>query len=97
MSTLSSSSTYAQVSDAYQDNASWEEDESVSKARAFITACRFLIHLTPSHSKKGEEEIDKEVAAYRQEMEAARAFVATAGPTAYAGGVTHASFQDMPR
>ena len=43
MSTLSSSSTTAQIEAAYDDNASYEEDGSATKAAAFITACRLLI------------------------------------------------------
>ena len=43
MSTLSSSSTRADVEAAYADDASYVEDASVPKARVFVTACRLLI------------------------------------------------------
>ena len=43
MSTLSSSSTRADVEAAYADDASYAEDASVPNARAFVTACRLLI------------------------------------------------------
>jgi hypothetical protein len=39
MSTLSSASTDAEVEAAYDDNAPYREDNSVSMARAFGTAC----------------------------------------------------------
>ena len=42
MSTLDSTSTLGQVESAYADNASYAEDNSVDKARAFVTACRLL-------------------------------------------------------
>lgn len=54
-STLSSSSTYDEVKAAYQDNASYREDSSRTKALAFITACIFLADLTPiSASRDGQ-------------------------------------------
>lgn len=43
MSTLTSSSTYAEIVASYKDNASWYEDGSVAKAKAFVTACEFLL------------------------------------------------------
>ena len=50
MSTLNGSSTLAQVQAAYDDNASYAEDSSVSKCRAFLTACRILLRQTRSSS-----------------------------------------------
>jgi len=43
MSTLNSSSTDEQVRNAYDDNASYAENDSVSECKAFITACRILL------------------------------------------------------
>ncbi|QDU82669.1 hypothetical protein Pla110_44300 [Polystyrenella longa] len=56
MSTLTSASTYAEVIAAYKDNASYAEDNSVTKARAFITACRFLLLMMPGRSAKGRQQ-----------------------------------------
>lgn len=50
MSTLSSTSTDAQVWSAYDDNASFEEDQDTGKARAFITACVILLRRRPSQT-----------------------------------------------
>ncbi len=47
MSTLSSASTDAEIRAAYDDNASYEEDNSSSKARTFVTACRLLLRRMP--------------------------------------------------
>ena len=48
VSTISSASTDAEVQAAYDDNASYVEDNSVDKAKAFITACRLLIRRIPT-------------------------------------------------
>ena len=48
MSTLTSASTPADIQAAYADNASYAEDGDVAKAKAFVTACRMLLGLTPS-------------------------------------------------
>lgn len=54
MSTLSSTSTDAEVWASYDDNASYREDASVSKALAFATAVRILLRRLPtSFSKAG--------------------------------------------
>ena len=50
MSALSSSSTLVQVENAYDDNASYAEDESVAKCRAFLTACRILLRRMPAQT-----------------------------------------------
>jgi hypothetical protein len=47
MSTLTSASTDTEVESAYDDNASYAEDNSLAKARAFVTACRLLIRRVP--------------------------------------------------
>ena len=43
MSTLTGSSSDDDVREAYDDNASYDEDASVAKAKAFITAARILL------------------------------------------------------
>lgn len=40
--------TYTQAVEAYLDNADFEEDASLSKAKAFVTACVQLAVLLPS-------------------------------------------------
>src|SRR5688572_20583284 len=69
MSTLSSASTLAQVEAAYDDNASYTEDGSVAKAKAFGTACRFLLRRLPaeadtreSHVRLSPEELRRSIA-----------------------------------
>ena len=43
MATLNASSTDAEVWAAYDENASYQEDDSTAKALAFITAGRILL------------------------------------------------------
>ncbi|HEY4759558.1 MAG TPA: hypothetical protein VIH42_03160 [Thermoguttaceae bacterium] len=60
MSTLSAISTLAEVKASYADNASYIEDNSPAKARAFITACKLLVNFLPKQVSKegGETELD---------------------------------------
>lgn len=68
---LTSNSSLAQVTDAYDDNASYSEDHSVVKARAFATACRILIRRTPASgggpgTGYSERDLSKELAAVEE-------------------------------
>lgn len=70
---LSSSSTDAQVRTCYQDNADYEEQQSLVKARAFVTACLHLLQREPASVAKGgselrltPEQIQKELAYARE-------------------------------
>ena len=60
MSTLSSASTLTEVEAAYDDNASYAEDASVAKAKAFVTACRFLIRRLPGSGGTRESHLSLE-------------------------------------
>ena len=57
MSTLTSASTLAQVKAAYADNASYVEDNSVAKCRAFITACTILLLNLPAEQGTREAQL----------------------------------------
>ena len=96
MSTLSSASSTAQILASYYDNASYEEDASVSKAKAFITACRFLILKFPKKAKEGggsETEIDPSQIA--REQAHARAWLSTVGNASTNGSVKYSSFENF--
>lgn len=93
MSTLSGTSTTAQVLTAYGDNASYEEDGSTAKCQAFITAVRLL--LSPTHSMKrsvsggrGGNELELDQALLRAELQDARRWLADQ-QAAEQGAVTH--------
>ena len=75
MATLSSNSTDAQVLAAYDDNASYEEDGSRTKALAFVTACRILRRRLPLSAARGpqsvtRESLDAEIVAAQQWLDA---------------------------
>jgi len=69
-STLSSTSTYAEVQASYRDNASYREDASRVKALAFVTACVFLAELTPiSGSRDGQSTTRESLMAQQRKAE----------------------------
>ena len=97
MSTLSSASTLAQIEAAYKDNACYEEDASVAKAKIFVTACRLLIR-TPSQISKTTSGMTFPAELLRKELLAAQAFIAThdtTGPTTTSAAVRGYDFADL--
>ena len=94
MSTLTSSSTDAEVNAAYDDNASYAEDSSATKAAAFITACRFLLRRMAKTAGHGPATLTLSPELVLQEMRAAQAWLA-ANPTDTNAGVIHYSFNEM--
>jgi len=61
MSALNSASSLVDIQASYADNASYAEDGSPAKARAFITACRLLLLKLPKRASSGgggEVELD---------------------------------------
>lgn len=98
MSSLTSTSTVDEIIASYTDNASYQEDASPAKARAFVTACRILLIKLPSktvHGRGGSIEIDLSVV--QDQLAAAQRWLATnltSGPD-----VLHPSlgnFRDFP-
>lgn len=97
---LDSTSTTAEVYAAYADNASYEENDSLSEAKAFVSACRLL--LSPLHSVKRsaaggrsgtEVELSQEL--LQKQLDQAREWVAQKQSAASHGGVIHADFTDF--
>lgn len=92
MSTLSSSSTLTAIKNAYIDNASYAEDASTAKAKAFITACRILLLKLPkraAHGRGNEVELDPRL--IHDEMKAAQRWLAGQS----AGAITHVSLEEF--
>jgi alpha-D-ribose 1-methylphosphonate 5-triphosphate synthase subunit PhnL len=98
MSTLSSSSSLAQVEAAHADNASYAEDNSVAKARAFITACRILLLKYPKRTGTPQAELETSIDLVQKEKKAAEDWVAAhdTGPASTTAGprVTRVSFEN---
>jgi len=76
MSTLSSASTLAQIQDSYDDNASYEEDGSLSKAKAFSTAVRMLLRRIPEESRQGGDSIRFRPEVLRKELDEVQEWIA---------------------
>jgi len=93
MSTLTSSSTFADVKAAYDDNASYVEDDSATKAAAFVTACRFLLRQLPKLAMQGgTNQVQMSPELIRDEMRDAHQWLASKRTR---GGVVHPDFSNL--
>jgi hypothetical protein len=101
MASLSSTSTIAEIEAAYADNAGYAEDNSPSKARAFITACRLLLLKRPTEAGSGTDRLvlSPEQIAASDPARARLARRATTSVTTPRSGprVTRVSFQNWQR
>jgi hypothetical protein len=74
---INANSTIDQIYASYRNNASYEEEGDVTKAKRFITAVRFLLGMAKRERKGGasgaEHEFDLET--LREELKDARNFV----------------------
>jgi len=63
MSDITGTTTFAELAAIYRANASYAEDNSISKARAFVSACNALLLDLPSRttSGRGGHEIEFDV------------------------------------
>jgi hypothetical protein len=100
MSTLSSTSTDAEVYAAYDDNASYAEDASAAKARAFTTAVRMLLRRLPAESGTREGNVRFDLVTLRAELQEARDWLTANDATATGRGApvaTRAGFNNYRR
>ena len=98
LSTLSSTSTLDDIKAAYADSASYAEDGSPAKARAFITACKLLLLWLPRRSAAtggGQgEEIELEPRLIAEQEAEARKWLATYSSAADGGSAKFVSFEE---
>lgn len=94
-STLTSTSTDAEVWASYDDNASYEEDSSRAKALAFVTACRILLRRRPNRVVKEGEEIEFNDRAITQELNDVRQWLSLNPSTSAGAGVHYADLRDF--
>jgi len=85
MSDLSSASTRDEVDDAYDDNASWFEDASVAKARAFHTAVTILLRRSTTFASKGGASFSYNVEQLSKQQALAAEYIAASKPVAEGG------------
>ena len=92
---LGSDSTLQEIKDAYLDNASYEQNSSVSEAQTFITACKMLLILIPQFaSKGGTEQIGMKVDLIQDELDRARQWLNVNG-TGTSQPVKYSNFQNF--
>jgi hypothetical protein len=91
-STLTGTSTDAQVWDAYDNSASFEEDSDRSKALAFVTACRILARRLPISASRGGQSISRE--SLQEEARRATQWLA-ANPGTSGAGSTRYRYADL--
>jgi hypothetical protein len=86
---ISSSSTLADVRAQYEDNCDYQDSASVTKARLFANACRFLILRLPqtvTHGNQaGTETIGMDLLRIENQLADAQAFI-MANATSTEGG-----------
>lgn len=68
---IDSSSTLAEVQAAYDDNASYAEDGSATKCRAFLTAARILLRRVPAETNSREGGVRFSLELIRDEIQRA--------------------------
>jgi hypothetical protein len=94
MSTLTATSTDAEVWASYDDNASYEEDRSRTKCAAFITACRILLRRRPSRASQRGQEVEFDPKSISDELTAAQRWL-NLHPDASQSRTRFASFESF--
>jgi hypothetical protein len=98
MSSLSSSSTLPQVEGAYDDNASYAEDSSPAKCKAFLTAARILLRRYPRATANGSTHTQFSIDLVQNAIAAAEQWLEsndTAANPATGPRITRASFEQF--
>jgi len=93
MATLSKSSTDQDVWDAYDDNASYREDGSASKAAIFVTACEILLRRRPERISTSGYAVDFDSLRIESALDRAIGWESTNASSGES--VRHASFSRM--
>lgn len=85
---------------AYYDNADYESDASVSKAKLFVAACTRLMILIPASAAQGGESISMPIAQIESALQYARKWLAMNDASSTqipAGVVRYASTRNFRR
>lgn len=94
---MSTPTEIATAEAAYFSNADYAEVRSVSKARAFVTACRKLL-LAPSSMVKGSNSISSRIDLFRDELRDAQKWLERFSPDDIPGPlVTKTDFRGFRR
>lgn len=96
MASLTAASTDAQVRAAYDDNAGYAEDADTTKARAFETACMFLLRREPMAAGRNGNAVTLDKQSIREELARVRSWLAARGGANDGGSSSrHLAFQDF--
>lgn len=96
MSSLTGTSTTEEVRVAYDNSASYVEDNSIVKARLFITAIRILIRRSASTMAKGSNAVGIPVYLLSDQLREAQIWLEARDPNSRAGpDVTRADFRNF--
>lgn len=95
MSSINSSSTLDQVKQSYDDNCSYQEDGSVTKCQAFITACTMLLRRLPLETSKEGQQLRLSLDSIEKQLEYARNWLATSPTAAPGGGTVFSDFRSF--
>lgn len=79
---LSSTSTKAEVNAAYEDNCGYDVEGDVTKARAFVVACRFLIRRMAEEVQHGDEVVKDRYEKIQAELGKAESWIGANDATA---------------
>jgi hypothetical protein len=97
VSTITAASSLADIRAVYLDNVSYAEDASVTKAKAFITACKALMLTLAERQvhggRGGGQEIQFNLEMIANEKKTAESWLAGADDTGGSGGgIVHVDF-----
>jgi len=95
VATFSSTSTDAEIWAGFDDNASYDVDASVTKARRFIEVCRILIRRRPVRTMAGGQSADFDGSAIQKMLDEASEWLATNNTSENGGSVRHLSFRGL--
>lgn len=90
---VDSTSTIAQIVAAIADNASYQENDSLTEAKAFVSAARLYIFKVPKRQKNRSSETELDVKELRAEMKTAQDWIRVkGGDTSHKRRIVHPSF-----
>jgi hypothetical protein len=97
MADITSASTLAEVQAAYDDNASYAEDNSVTKARAFETAAMVLLRREPQQAGRNGTAFTLDKQSVREELARVRSWLSARNQANGSSGATsrHLSFENF--
>lgn len=95
-SELTSASSLDDVIASYTNNASYAEDDSITKAKRFITACRIMLIKRPSSMTKGSNQLNFNLQVIEEELRRAQIWLEARDPDSNAGPtVTRPNFNNF--